>query len=55
MFLKYKVEAEDEAGRKKIVYQPFSLDGTRLSFKVFPRIALMVNVSVVVRSLHFLY
>ncbi|XP_059485481.1 transmembrane protein 62-like [Neocloeon triangulifer] len=41
------VEVEDELGRSKTVVQPFSLDGTRLAFSVLPRIALMVNISVV--------
>ncbi|CAB3359311.1 Hypothetical predicted protein [Cloeon dipterum] len=41
------VEVEDELGRVKSLTQPFSLDGTRMSFSILPRIALMVNASMV--------
>jgi len=47
-FVRLQVEVEDELGRSKSVLQPFSLDGTRLSFSLLPRIALMINASVVV-------
>ena len=46
--MRLQVEVEDELGRSKSVLQPFSLDGTRLSFSLLPRIALMINASVVV-------
>ncbi|PSN33115.1 hypothetical protein C0J52_15540 [Blattella germanica] len=36
---------KDEAGREKLHSQPFSLDGTRLSFRLFPRLVLMSNIS----------
>lgn len=35
----------DEAGREYTSTQPFSLDGTKLSFRVLPRLALMTNIS----------
>ncbi|KAL1122046.1 hypothetical protein AAG570_003452, partial [Ranatra chinensis] len=39
------VSVTDSNGHEKIVEQPFSLDGTRLSFKLLPRIFLMSNFS----------
>ncbi|KAJ9593699.1 hypothetical protein L9F63_014747 [Diploptera punctata] len=42
---------KDEAGREKITTQPFSLDGTRLSFRLFPRLVLMSNISLVFQFL----
>lgn len=40
----------DTDGRKAMVTQPFSLDGSRLSFRVLPRIILMSNVSSIVSN-----
>lgn len=42
---------KDVAGRQKITTQPFSLDGTRMSFQVLPRLALMSNISTVFQFL----
>lgn len=42
------VEVEDEDGRIQTISQPFSLDGTRLSFDLLPRFILMSNASQVV-------
>ncbi|XP_026463910.1 transmembrane protein 62-like isoform X2 [Ctenocephalides felis] len=39
------VEVEDEDGRIQTISQPFSLDGTRLSFDLLPRFILMSNAS----------
>lgn len=38
-------------GREATVVQPFALDGSRLSFRVLPRLILMSNVSNIVSSL----
>ncbi|GLH01779.1 Uncharacterized protein GBIM_07843 [Gryllus bimaculatus] len=46
-----EVYVEDEHGREKMMEQPFSLDGSRMSFKLLPRIALMCNVSMVFQFL----
>ncbi|XP_043278139.1 transmembrane protein 62-like isoform X2 [Venturia canescens] len=37
----------DDIGRRKEVLQPFTLDGTRLSFRVLPRLVLMSNASTI--------
>lgn len=42
------VRSRDAEGREKGITQPFSLDGTRLDFKFWPRVALMTNVSAMV-------
>ncbi|KAJ4435764.1 hypothetical protein ANN_18383, partial [Periplaneta americana] len=42
---------KDEAGREKVTTQPFSLDGTRISFRLLPRIVLMSNISLVFQIL----
>ncbi|XP_067009565.1 transmembrane protein 62 isoform X2 [Anabrus simplex] len=42
-----EVNIKDTLGLEKTITQPFSLDGTRLSFRLLPRIALMCNVSMV--------
>lgn len=42
------VRARDAEGRSQGVSHPFSLDGTRLSFRFWPRLALMSNISIVV-------
>ncbi|XP_043665127.1 transmembrane protein 62-like isoform X1 [Vespula pensylvanica] len=47
-----QVRVIDEKGREKIIVQPFSLDGTRLSFGFLPRLILMSNVS---RIFQFLF
>lgn len=41
----------DDYNRIKETVQPFSLDGTRLSFRVFPRFILMSDASSIVRIL----
>jgi hypothetical protein len=46
-----QVLIKDEAGRKKLTTQPFTLDGSRMSFRLLPRLALMSNISLVVRNL----
>ncbi|XP_023287605.1 transmembrane protein 62 isoform X2 [Orussus abietinus] len=46
-----QVRVLDEDGRKKVVFQPFSLDGSRLTFKILPRLILMSNVSHLFQSL----
>ncbi|KAF2887291.1 hypothetical protein ILUMI_18882, partial [Ignelater luminosus] len=43
-----QVYVKDVEGREKYKEQPFSLDGTRLSFGMLSRIALMTNASTVV-------
>ncbi|CAL7945274.1 unnamed protein product [Xylocopa violacea] len=40
-----RVRVVDVDGRETIVFQPFALDGSRLSFRVLPRLILMSNVS----------
>ncbi|XP_047002995.1 transmembrane protein 62-like [Schistocerca americana] len=45
------VFVRDTEGREKVITQPFSLDGSRISFRLLPRIALMCNVSVVFQFL----
>ncbi|KAG7203784.1 hypothetical protein KM043_013805 [Ampulex compressa] len=40
-----QVRATDKEGREKLISQPFSLDGTRMSFRILPRLLLMSNVS----------
>ncbi|KAF4518801.1 hypothetical protein B566_EDAN005424 [Ephemera danica] len=45
-----EVVAEDAERRIKSLSQPFSLDGTRPSFNIFPRITLMTNASAIVSS-----
>ncbi|CAK9804583.1 Transmembrane protein 62 [Anthophora plagiata] len=40
-----RVRVTDADGRETIIYQPFALDGSRLSFRVLPRLILMSNVS----------
>ncbi|KAF2894815.1 hypothetical protein ILUMI_11361 [Ignelater luminosus] len=42
-----QVYVRDVEGREKYIAQPFSLDGTRLSFGMLARIALMTNASTV--------
>lgn len=42
------VRARDSEGREQGILQPFSLDGTRLDFRFWPRLALMSNISTVV-------
>ncbi|PNF33569.1 hypothetical protein B7P43_G16995 [Cryptotermes secundus] len=42
---------KDEAGREKLTTQPFSLDGSRMSFRLLPRLALMSNISLVFQCL----
>ncbi|XP_066592487.1 transmembrane protein 62-like isoform X2 [Prorops nasuta] len=37
------VQVIDDGSRSKVISQPFSLDGTRLSFRVLPRFLLMSN------------
>jgi hypothetical protein len=49
-FLIVQVLIKDEAGREKLTTQPFSLDGSRLSFRLLPRLALMSNISLMVRN-----
>ncbi|XP_046474147.1 transmembrane protein 62 [Neodiprion pinetum] len=40
-----QVRVVDNDGREKLTSQPFSLDGTRLSFRILPRMLLMSNIS----------
>ncbi|XP_076179438.1 transmembrane protein 62 isoform X1 [Ptiloglossa arizonensis] len=40
-----RIRVADIDGREKILFQPFALDGSRLSFHILPRIILMSNVS----------
>ncbi|XP_048505686.1 transmembrane protein 62-like isoform X2 [Athalia rosae] len=40
-----QVRVLDNDGRERITTQPFSLDGTRLSFRILPRMILMFNIS----------
>ncbi|XP_043259498.1 transmembrane protein 62-like [Colletes gigas] len=40
-----RVRVVDIDGREKILFQPFALDGSRLSFSILPRIILMSNAS----------
>ncbi|XP_015436785.1 PREDICTED: transmembrane protein 62-like [Dufourea novaeangliae] len=40
-----RVRVVDTDGRETIVFQPFALDGSRLSFRILPRLILMSNVS----------
>lgn len=42
-----EVSVQDHFGRTKNINQPFSLDGTRLSFDVLPRLVLMTNASLI--------
>ncbi|XP_021929537.1 transmembrane protein 62-like isoform X2 [Zootermopsis nevadensis] len=42
---------KDKAGREKVITQPFSLDGTQMSFRLFPRLVLMSNISLVFQFL----
>lgn len=52
----FQIRVVDKEGREKTVTQPFSLDGTRLSFGVLPRLILMSNASHIVSSrLQFLH
>lgn len=46
----FQVEVKDEAGRMKVLEQPFSLDGTRMSYQIMARILLMTNATAVVSS-----
>ncbi|XP_076303117.1 transmembrane protein 62 [Lasioglossum baleicum] len=46
-----RVRAVDSDGRETIVLQPFALDGSRLSFRILPRLILMSNVSNIFQSL----
>ncbi|XP_031848051.1 transmembrane protein 62 [Nomia melanderi] len=46
-----RVRVVDSDGRETIVFQPFSLDGSRLSFRILPRLILMSNVSSIFKSL----
>ncbi|XP_076646835.1 transmembrane protein 62 [Halictus rubicundus] len=46
-----RVRAVDSDGRETIVSQPFALDGSRLSFRILPRLILMSNVSNIFQSL----
>lgn len=45
------VRARDADGRERGINQPFSLDGTRMDFRFWPRLALMSNISTVFQSL----
>ncbi|XP_076619314.1 transmembrane protein 62 isoform X2 [Colletes latitarsis] len=40
-----RVRVVDIDGREKILFQPFALDGSRLSFRILPRIILMSSAS----------
>lgn len=42
------VRSRDAEGRERGITQPFCLDGTRLDFRFWPRVALMTNISIVV-------
>ncbi|XP_003703373.1 transmembrane protein 62 isoform X2 [Megachile rotundata] len=46
-----RAKVVDVDGRETIVFQPFALDGSRLSFRILPRILLMSNVSVIFQFL----
>lgn len=48
---KLEVFVEDVDGRERVIDQPFSLDGSRLTFKLLARIALMCNISLVFQFL----
>jgi hypothetical protein len=51
----FQLQVIDIDGRKKIVTQTFSLDGSRLSFGILPRIVLMSDVSRIVSTgIHFI-
>lgn len=50
-----QVRVIDEKGREKVIMQPFSLDGSRLSFGFLPRLILMSNVSRIVSYYITLY
>ncbi|XP_017772188.1 PREDICTED: transmembrane protein 62-like isoform X2 [Nicrophorus vespilloides] len=50
-----KVFVKDELNREKTISQPFSLDGTRLSFELLPRIALMGNVSIIFKGVFYVF
>ncbi|KAK6636235.1 hypothetical protein RUM43_009893 [Polyplax serrata] len=45
------VRSRDAEGRERGITQPFCLDGTRLDFRFWPRVALMTNISIVFQSL----
>lgn len=45
------VKAADASGRHRIITHPFSLDGSRLSFRFLPRFVLMSNISTVFQVL----
>ncbi|XP_046666452.1 transmembrane protein 62-like [Homalodisca vitripennis] len=46
-----KVEVSDGAGRTSLYEQPFSLDGTRPNYLIFPRILLMMNMTTILQVL----
>ncbi|XP_076377043.1 transmembrane protein 62 isoform X2 [Megalopta genalis] len=46
-----RVRVVDSDGRETIVFQPFALDGSRLSFRILPRLILMSNVSNIFQTL----
>lgn len=48
---KIKVLATDVDGREQVIEQPFSLDGSQPSFKFWPRVFLMSNISAVFQFL----
>ncbi|CAG9858616.1 unnamed protein product [Phyllotreta striolata] len=49
-----EVLVRDVEGREKYENQLFSLDGTKLSFGILPKIALMSDVSIIFRSMFFI-
>ncbi|XP_029050433.2 transmembrane protein 62-like [Osmia bicornis bicornis] len=46
-----RAQVTDVDGRETVVSQPFALDGSRLSFRILPRLILMSNVSVIFQFL----
>ncbi|KAG5862870.1 hypothetical protein JTB14_023940 [Gonioctena quinquepunctata] len=51
---KMEVYVKDIDGRTKSITQPFALDGSRLSFGIMSKIALMTNASILFKILFFL-
>lgn len=49
-----QVRVTDIDGRKTTTFQPFALDGSRLSFRILPRLILMSNVSNIVRNIIYI-
>lgn len=46
-----EVEVQDQSGRRNSILQPFSIDGSRMSFDLLPRMLLMSRLSVFIQVL----